>query len=307
MSQYHIPVLKEKVLSFVPQNTQLFVDLTVGNGGHSYYILDKYPNLRLYAMDRDKQALDICQKRLEHHKDKITYLHTNFVDGIQQLHYQGIKADFVLADLGVCTMQLTEIERGFSFSHNSPLDMRMDQTQKLTAWDIVNTYPKERLRQIFFNFGEIKNANYIANKIISRRVKHTFETTLELSNFIAALCKPTRNNSIHPATRFFQAIRIEVNQELKQLELMLSKILNIIKKNGRVAIISFHSLEDRQVKKKFVEWTKSCLCPPDFPICVCNTKKQTILLTKKSIMPTLEEKNKNPKSRSAKLRVSERL
>ena len=256
---------------------------------------------RLYALDRDPDAVKTASERLKGYNAEV--IKSNFSEMQEVLNKRGVTGvDGILLDLGVSSYQLDNAERGFSYRQNAPLDMRMSKSG-ISAADIVNTYSKEELVRILRDYGEEKFAFKIADRIISEREKAPIDTTLKLADIISSAVPARARRDGHPARKSFQAIRIAVNGELDELETALDKAFALLNKEGRLAIITFHSLEDRMVKQKFKEYCTGCICPPDFPVCVCGRKPQGRLLTKKPIEPTAEEINENQRSRSAKLRV----
>ena len=303
----HIPVLAKEVCSFC-KNSDLFVaDLTLGLGGHSAFFLQNNSLATIYGVDRDEQAIMYSKQKLDFAKEKFFFFKNDFYSQVSRWRSQNKKFDFIFTDLGVCSLQLDQAQRGFSFAKDGKLDMRMDITQELSAYEVVNLYSQKELEKIFFDYGEEARARFFVKKILLARQKKFFETSLELGNFIAkfAFYKKGKRN-IHPATKIFQAIRIEVNQELELLEKMLSVVLDILTATGRLAIISFHSLEDRIVKRCFQNW---CQPPSRTPFPFPQIFPQPVAknLTKKPITPSAKEVNSNPRARSAKLRVIEKL
>lgn len=281
-------------------------DLTLGLGGHSRLFLEKNSNISLYGVDRDAQAIYYSKQNLQFVKNRVFFFHNDFYSQILCWQKENKKFDFIFADLGVCSIQLDNAERGFSFAKEVKLDMRMDNRQSFTAYDAINFYSQEKLQEIFFSYGEESYSKLLSKKIIEYRKKKFFETGLELGNFIAKHIPYNSKKKIHPATKIFQALRIEVNEELKLLKKMLENILAILNPKGILAIISFHSLEDRIVKKFFRHWQN----PPSetpFPLPKIFSASLVKSLMKKPITPTLEEIKNNPRARSAKLRVVEKL
>lgn len=280
----HIPVLSQEVLAGLePQPGDRYLDVTVGGGGHSHALLTAVPTLQLVAVDQDAQALAAAQQTLADYSDRVQFWHGNFA----QYDPGELRFDGIIADLGVSSAQFDIPERGFSFRHAAPLDMRMDQRQELTAADMVNHWEEVQLANIFYTYGEERLSRRIARRIVERR---PFETTTELAEAIAhAVPRKYRYGRIHPATRVFQALRIAVNQELAVLETFLAHAPNWLRPGGRIAVISFHSLEDRIVKHTL------------------RASPQLRVLTKKPILPQPDELDQNPRSRSAKLRLAERV
>lgn len=287
----------------------IYVDGTMGGAGHSSEIVKKLStNGTLIGIDQDTDALKASKNRL-HNYENVIYVHNNFTnidDVLTELDIQSI--DGMLMDLGVSSYQLDEAERGFSYMKDAPLDMRMNRDKELSAYNIVNEYEEEEIYRIIRNYGEEKFAKRIANFIVAKREEKPIETTLELVEVIkAAIPAKARREGPHPAKRTFQAIRIAVNAELDIIEKAIEDGVNRLNKGGRMAIITFHSLEDRIVKYKFRDLTISCTCPKEFPVCICNGQAKVKLISRKAIEPTKEEVEANPRSRSAKLRVIEKL
>lgn len=283
----------------------IYVDCTLGGAGHSEQILKHLENGKLIGIDRDSYALKKAAERLAPFGNKALLLKGNFADAAALLAENGVEQiDGVVADLGVSSFQLDEAERGFSYMQDAPLDMRMSQGEGMSAYDVVNGYEEKELSRIISLYGEERFAAKIARDIVRAREKAPIETTFALSDIIKnAIPAKNRKDGPHPAKRTFQAIRIEVNGELDVISQMIDGLFPLLKKGGRMAIITFHSLEDRIVKHTFLEYTKGCECPPDFPVCVCGKKPRAEVLTKKPIFPSEEELAENPRSRSAKLRV----
>lgn len=286
-----------------------YVDATTGGGGHSLLIAERLTTGHLYCFDRDDDALKAAGERLSAHKDKITFIKSNFAymkDKLLEIGVTGV--DGILFDLGVSSYQLDNAERGFSYMADAPLDMRMDKTQAKSAYEIVNTYPVEELTRIFFEYGEERYSKRIAENIVRHREDKNIETTLELVDIIKqAMPAAAKKEKQHPAKRVFQAIRIEVNDELSSVEEAVKHGIEILNPEGRIAIMSFHSLEDRIVKLKFQEEANPCTCPKSFPVCVCGKVPTVKVITKKVVTACKEEVEENPRARSAKLRVAEKL
>ena len=305
----HIPVLLEDCIECLNiKEGGIYVDGTLGGGGHSSHVLKRLNGTgRLIGIDRDSEALLHTKERLKEYSN-VTYIkdkHENIKNILIELGID--KVDGILLDLGVSSYQLDEPSRGFSYMHDAPLDMRMNKEQEFTAYDVVNKYSEERLAEIFFIYGEEKYSKSIARKIVETRKTKEIRTTFELVDIIkAAIPTKARNEKQHPAKRVFQAIRIEVNGELVDLENAICDAVMSLKTGGRLLIITFHSLEDRIVKKTFENMQGKCTCPPDFPKCVCGFKSFGKVITKKPIIADNEELENNPRSRSAKLRVFER-
>ena len=292
-------------LSIKPNLT--YVDCTTGGGGHSFEIAARLgQNGRLLCFDRDEAALAAAKQRLSPYLDRVTFIHRNLGEVLDDLQIDNLGG--VLADLGCSSHQFDTPERGFSYQHDAPLDMRMDTDAEKDAYTVINSYDEAALRRIIFEYGEERFAPRIAAKIVAARQEAPVKTTKELVEIIkSAIPRAARENGPHPAKRTFQAIRIEVNSELDAIEPMIRAAENRMIKGGRIALISFHSLEDRIVKQSFASLSSGCTCPKDFPICVCGNKPKIEILTKKPILPSEEELIANPRSRSAKLRVCEKL
>lgn len=287
----------------------VYVDGTLGRAGHSREIAQRLTTGRLIAIDRDAAALEAAPDRLGPLMDKVTLVRGNFADLGPLLDGAGVdKADGMLFDLGVSSPQLDDETRGFSYLKDAPLDMRMDTSAPLTARDVVNGWPQEELKRILRDYGEERYAAQIAAKVVKRREERPIETTLELADLIrSAMPAAALREKQHPAKRSFQAIRIAVNDELSAIPAMLDQALERLAPGGRLAVITFHSLEDRPVKAAMQGWAKGCTCPPDFPVCVCGNKPKARLVTRKPILPGAEELEHNPRARSAKLRVIEKI
>ena len=287
----------------------IYLDGTLGGAGHSSQIVRRLTTGRLIGVDRDQVALEAAAQRLAPWKERVTLVHSNFkdIDGI--LDRLGIeKVDGMLFDLGVSSPQLDDGQRGFSYMADAPLDMRMNREDRLTAYDVVNQWPREELRRILYEYGEERYAPQIAGAIDRKRQNAPIETTLQLVDVIrGALPAQALREKQHPAKRSFQAIRIAVNDELGSVRQMLEEAIPRLNPQGRLAVITFHSLEDRIVKSAMAAATKGCTCPPEFPVCVCGKKPQVKLINRKPITSSPEELEENPRARSAKLRVCERL
>ncbi len=310
MEYTHKPVLlRECIEGLNIRPDGIYVDGTLGRAGHSREIISRLTTGRLICIDRDQAALDAAPGRLEGHMDKVTLVHGNFGDIASILDNLNVPAvDGMLFDLGVSSPQLDDGSRGFSYLQDAPLDMRMDQSAALTAYDVVNGWSQEELKRILWQYGEERYSGLIAAAIVRRRSDKPVETTGELADIIrGAMPAKAQREKQHPAKRSFQAIRIAVNDELGEVERMLDSVLPRLNPGGRLAVISFHSLEDRLVKTAYAGWAKGCTCPPDFPVCVCGKKPQVRLVGKKPIVAGEEELEENPRARSAKLRVAEKL
>lgn len=307
----HIPVLlKETIEGLNIKENGIYVDCTVGGAGHSLEIVKKLgKDGRLIAIDQDEDALLQATKVLEDYKDKVTFVKSNYAYLESILDSLDIdKVDGVLLDIGVSSYQLDEGERGFSYHQEAELDMRMDRENELSAKYVVNNYSKEDLELIFWNYGEEKWGKRIAEFIIEEREKKEIETTFELVEIIKkAIPKKVRMAGKHPAKRVFQALRIEVNKELDVLETAIQSSIQRLNKDGRLAIITFHSLEDRIVKNNFNELARGCTCPVDFPVCVCNKKQEIKIITRKPLVATEDELKLNSRAKSAKLRICKKL
>ena len=307
---YHVSVLLDEciqALNIKPDG--IYVDGTLGGAGHSSQIAARLTTGRLIGIDRDPKALKAAGERLAPYADRVTLVHSNFSQLDEVLENLGIEGvDGILLDLGVSSPQLDEAERGFSYMADAPLDMRMNSEDSLTAHEVVNTWPKEELRRILYEYGEERYAPQIAAAIERRRAEKPIATTLELVDVIRSAMPPAAlREKQHPAKRSFQAIRIAVNDELGAVGRVLEVAVPKLNKKGRLAIITFHSLEDRLVKNGMAANAKGCTCPPNFPVCICGNKPKVKLISKKPIVSGSEELERNPRARSAKLRVCEKL
>ncbi len=287
----------------------IYVDGTLGMGGHSGQIAARLTTGRLISIDRDERAIARAGERLKEYSDRITLVHGNFRDLHNILADLGIdKVDGMLFDLGVSSPQLDETERGFSYMADAPLDMRMDETEALSAWFVVNKWPEEKLRRILYDFGEERYAPRIASAIVDKRRNKSIDTTLELVDIIkGAMPAAALREKQHPAKRSFQAIRIAVNDELEAISELMSTAADHLAVGGRLAVISFHSLEDRIIKNSIQSRERGCTCPREFPVCTCGFVQTLKSVTRKPILPSAKELEENPRSRSAKLRVAERV
>lgn len=306
----HISVLLDECienLNIKPDG--IYVDGTLGMGGHSEQILKRLTTGRLIGIDRDESAIRRAGDRLREYSDRLTLVHSNFSDVAAVLDDLGIDGvDGMLFDLGVSSPQLDESERGFSYMNDAPLDMRMDNTSALTAWNVVNEWPEEELVRILRDYGEERFARRIASRIVQQRSEKPVETTLELVDIIkSAMPAAALREKQHPAKRSFQAIRIAVNDELGAVEEMMRTAPDKLNKGGRLCVISFHSLEDRIVKTSIAARENGCTCPREAPICVCGFEQTLKSVQRKPIIPGEEELKENPRSRSAKLRVAEKV
>ena len=311
MFSFHIPVMQKEVIeSLQCRPGGVYVDGTVGGGGHAHEILQKSsPDGLLIGIDVDDDALREAEKRLKPFGSRKILIKGNYADIKIVLGTLNIQAvDGILLDLGVSSYQLKTADRGFSFSLNAALDMRMDQSSGLRAYDIVNTFPEKELERIIKDYGEEIMAARIVKMISARRKISPIQTTAELADMIVKTSPlQYKSKNIHPATKTFQAIRIYLNNELLNLHDAINRGVDVLKKSGRYSIISFHSLEDRIVKNGFRSWEKGCICPPSFPICACKRNSKLKVLTRKPVIPGECEIESNPKARSAKLRTAERI
>ncbi|MDD2400619.1 MAG: 16S rRNA (cytosine(1402)-N(4))-methyltransferase RsmH [Clostridia bacterium] len=312
MDFQHKPIFLKETLDYLnPSSGMVIVDCTLGGGGHSKALLERIlPTGKLIALDQDLDAINAAEKVLRPlGKENYMIFHSNFKDleeVIKKTPFE--KVDGIIYDLGVSSYQLDEPERGFSYRHDAMLDMRMDRDRKETAFDLVNKSSIEELTDIIRDYGEEKWAKRIAIFIENKRIEAPIKTTGELVNIIKkAIPAGARQEGGHPAKRTFQALRIAVNKELDVLAPALKQGIKVLKKGGKLAVITFHSLEDRITKQVYKEMAQGCTCPPDLPICVCNNKPKVKILTRKPVIPTENEKAENPRARSAKLRVVEKL
>ena len=306
----HRPVLLDECLEALNIRPDgIYIDGTLGRAGHSLEIARRLTTGRLISIDRDETAIEAAKERLKDYMDHVTLVHSNFDrvgEILEELHIHGV--DGMLFDLGVSSPQLDEAQRGFSYMNDAPLDMRMDRTAYLTARHVVNEWSYEELRRILFDFGEERYAPAVARGICRARESAPIETTAQLVDIIKSSMPPAAlREKQHPAKRSFQAIRIAVNGELDALPPMLEAAAEVLNVGGRLAVISFHSLEDRIIKKTMQELATGCTCPSNFPVCVCGKRPQVDILTKKPILPSEHELIVNPRSRSAKLRVCAKI
>ncbi|WP_028595829.1 16S rRNA (cytosine(1402)-N(4))-methyltransferase RsmH [Paenibacillus assamensis] len=314
---HHVTVLREEsVDGLAIRPDGIYVDCTLGGAGHSELIVSQLsPEGRLIGLDQDDWAHDNAKNRLAAYWDRVTLVRTNFRHLEQALKQAGVpevdgvpQVDGILFDLGVSSPQLDEGERGFSYNHDAPLDMRMDQQGLLTAYDIVNTWSEAEIAKILFVYGEEKFSRRIARVIIEERANHPIETTGQLAELVKkGIPAAARRTGGHPAKKSFQALRIAVNDELAAFEDALQQAIRCLKPDGRVAVITFHSLEDRICKQTFQSYVGTCECPPDLPMCACGAKAVLKLVNRKPIVPSQSELEHNPRSRSSKLRVAEKL
>lgn len=307
----HTPVLLKQCIDNLNIDPDgIYVDGTIGGGGHSYHICDRLsPKGTLIGIDRDTDALNAAEERLKGFKCNRLFVQSNYSDIKSVLAENGIeKINGALLDLGVSSFQLDNAERGFSYMQDAPLDMRMNQDDRFTAYDVVNTYSQKDLTRVISEYGEERWAARIASFIVNERKNGPLTSTSQLVDIIkAAIPAKARRDGPHPAKRTFQAIRIEVNDELGQLEAAIDDFFDVLDSGGRLCIISFHSLEDRIVKNKFAKRADPCTCPPEFPVCVCGKVADVRKISGKPIVPNKEELNSNPRARSAKLRVCEKI
>ncbi|MCD7755022.1 MAG: 16S rRNA (cytosine(1402)-N(4))-methyltransferase RsmH [Firmicutes bacterium] len=307
---HHVSVLLEECLEGLNIRPDgIYVDGTLGGAGHAKQIAARLTTGTLVGIDRDNTALEAARETLAPFGDRVKLVHSNFsqiAQVLQELEIPGV--DGILLDLGVSSPQLDDGARGFSYMTDAPLDMRMDSGDPLTAEEIVNTWPYEQLRRILFDYGEERYAPQIAAAICRRREQQSIHTTLELVDVIRRAMPPQAlREKQHPAKRSFQAIRIAVNDELGAIRQVMDSAVPLLNPGGRLAVITFHSLEDRIVKNAMADAAKGCICPPDFPVCVCGRSPQVRVLTRKPITSGGEELNENPRARSAKLRICEKI
>ena len=310
MEYTHKPVLLDaciQALNIRPDG--IYVDGTLVRAGHSMEIARRLTTGRLICIDRDQAAIDAARVRLAPWLDRVTLVRNNFSELGEILSGAGVSgADGMLFDLGVSSPQLDDASRGFSYMQDAPLDMRMDTAAPLTAYEVVNTWSQEELRRILYEYGEERYAPAIAKAIVRARETAPVNTTLELVEIIRGAMPPAAlREKQHPAKRSFQAIRIAVNDELSSVDRMIQAAVPRLNQGGRLAVITFHSLEDRIVKTGLAAFAKGCTCPPDFPVCVCGKTPDVKLISRKPILPTAEEIAENPRARSAKLRAAEKL
>ena len=303
-------LLDEVIAGLAIKPDGIYMDGTLGGAGHGSVVCSKLgKNGRFIGLDQDEDAIAASTKRLEPYQDKVTIVRSNYSDMVNVLHDLGVeKADGITLDLGVSSFQLDTGERGFSYRFDAPLDMRMDNRQELTAYQVVNEYTESELYHIIKNYGEDKFAKNIAKNIVIARQKEPVKTTKELADIISySIPMKVKKQGGHPAKRTFQAIRIEVNHELEVLERNINDMIDLLNPGGRFCIITFHSLEDRIVKKAFRTAQNPCTCPPDFPVCVCGKKPKGKMVYRKPVLPSDEELEENPRSKSAKLRIFEHI
>ncbi len=312
MTRTHVPVLAGELIDITaPAAGETAVDCTFGAGGHARLVAGRLgPSGTLVCIDRDPVAEERFQELADEATCHTRFLRMDYADGLALLAEEGTQADLVYLDLGISSMQVDARERGFSYSYDAPLDMRMDPGQDVDAREIVNGWEERRLSQLFRRYGEEPSAGRIAHEIVRRRERAPIDTTAELVAAVEAALPAAVRRSFgggHPAKRVFQAVRIAVNDELESLDRALPLGWELLRDGGRLAAISFHSLEDRRVKRFLVERARGCVCPPDFPICVCGQEPEAELLTRKAVVPTPGEVADNPRSRSGKLRAARKL
>ena len=310
MPSTHVPVLAGELIEALdPQPGEIAVDCTLGGGGHARLVADRLgPTGLLIAIDRDPLAEEAFAELSAEVSCRTRFIRADFADGLRQLAEEGVRADLVYLDLGMSSMQVDTRERGFSYAYDAPLDMRMDPDQELTARDVVNTWERRRIAQALRQYGEERFADRIAGELVRRRAQAPLETTFELVEAIsAAIPAPARFGGGHPAKRTFQGIRIAVNDELGQLDDALPLAWGILRPGGRLAALSFHSLEDRRVKRFLADRTRGCICPPELPVCGCGRTPEAELVFRRSVAPTPGEVAANPRAKSARLRAARKL
>lgn len=307
----HTSVLLEETISLVdPKPNGIYVDATLGLGGHAEAILERIPGSRLFGVDQDTQAIEFARERLARFGDRVSIFHSNFSSIKEVLSSAGVESvNGIIADLGVSSLQLDSVERGFSFRFDAPLDMRMDsKSQDLTAAELLANLSETEIANLIYEYGEERFSRRIARRIVEKReAGEPVSTTKQLADLIERSVKRSPKDKIHPATRTFQALRIAVNREIEILEQFVTDAVDVLKIEGRLAVITFHSLEDRVIKHTFQKLSGKCTCPPRIPQCVCGAVKRGEILTRKPILPTDDETRENPRSRSAKLRGFKRL
>jgi 16S rRNA (cytosine1402-N4)-methyltransferase len=310
MPQTHVPVLAGELIEALdPRPGQIAIDCTLGGAGHARLVAERLgPTGTLIAIDRDPTAEPTFNALAQEVSCETRFIRADFVNGLHQLIEEGVRADLVYMDLGMSSMQVDNRERGFAYAYDAPLDMRMDPAQPLTAREIINTWDRRRLARMIRDYGEERFADRIAGEIVRRRSRQELTTTFELNEAItAAIPAPARFAGGHPAKRTFQAIRIAVNGELQQLDEALPLAWDVLKIGGRFAALSFHSLEDRRVKRYLADRTRGCICPPELPVCVCGHTPEAELVHRRSIVATPGEVAANPRSKSARLRAARKL
>jgi 16S rRNA (cytosine1402-N4)-methyltransferase len=310
MTATHVPVLAGELIELLdPQPGEIAVDCTFGGGGHARLVADRLgPEGLLIAVDRDPAAEERFAALADETACRLRFIRADFADALEQLREERVAADLVYMDLGMSSMQVDTWARGFSYAYDAPLDMRMDPEQELTAANLVNTWDERQLARVFREYGEERFARPIARAIVRERARRSLETTNELVEVIVgAVPAPARFAGGHPAKRVFQAIRIAVNDELTQIDEALPRAWELLRPTGRFAGISFHSLEDRRVKRFLAARAQGCICPPDFPVCACGRVPEAELLTRRSVVPTPGEVAANPRAKSARMRAARKL
>ena len=305
--EYHKPVLFDEVMeNIISEGDAVYVDCTLGGGGHTEGILERSSEeSKVIGIDQDKEAINFAKERLKKYGNKIEIFQDNFRNLDTVIYLAGHnKVDRILMDIGVSSNQLDNLERGFSYRYDAKLDMRMDRNLKISAYEVVNDFSEKEIADIIYKYGEEPKSRKIAKNIVEYRKNKKIETTLELSEIIIKSIGKSMKK--HPSKRTFQAIRIFVNKELEVLEEALDKAVNLLNNNGKLLVITFHSLEDRMVKEKFREYENPCTCPPEIPVCVCNKKSLGKVVTRKPITAKKSELNENNRAHSAKLRIFER-
>ena len=305
--EYHKPVLFDEVMeNIISEGDAVYVDCTLGGGGHTEGMLERSSEKsKVIGIDQDKEAINFAKERLKKYGNKIEIFQDNFRNLDTVIYLAGHnKVDRILMDIGVSSNQLDNLERGFSYRYDAKLDMRMDRNLKISAYEVVNDFSEKEIADIIYKYGEEPKSRKIAKNIVEYRKNKKIETTLELSEIIIKSIGKSMKK--HPSKRTFQAIRIFVNKELEVLEEALDKAVNLLNNNGKLLVITFHSLEDRMVKEKFREYENPCTCPPEIPVCVCNKKSLGKVITKKPIIAKESELNENNRAHSAKLRIFER-
>jgi 16S rRNA (cytosine1402-N4)-methyltransferase len=311
VKSYHQPVLLQESLRWLnPQENEIYVDATLGLGGHTEAILQAAENVQVIAIDQDAEALALAQKRLAQFQQRVKLYHSNFTLIKQVLAMAGIeKVNGILVDLGVSSWQLDNAERGFSFRFDAPLDMRMNKDSEMeTAAELLERLSEPEIAELLYKYGEERFSRRIARRIVwKREIGEPIRTTFELAETVEKALSRKNKSKIHPATRTFQALRIAVNHELENLEGFLLDSIDVLKPKGKLAVITFHSLEDRIVKQTFQKFTGKCFCPPHLPQCQCGAEKKVEILTRKPVVPNKSEIAENPRARSAKFRVCQKI
>ena len=306
--EYHKPVLYNEVMEniIIKNKKAVYVDCTLGGGGHAEGILKNCTSdSKVIGMDQDEEAIKFAEERLREYSEKLIVFKENFKNIDMAVYFSGFeKVDRILMDIGVSSNQLDKVERGFSYKYEAKLDMRMNRDLEISAYEVVNEFSEKEIADIIYRYGEESKSRKIAKNIIEYRKNKKIETTVELADIV--IRSVGKSMKKHPAKRTFQAIRIFVNKELEVLEEALDKGVNLLNEGGRLLVITFHSLEDRLVKEKFKEYEKSCICPPELPICMCHKKSLGKIVTKKPIVAKAEELKSNNRAHSAKLRIFER-